>query len=108
MPLQRMYLARESDEDFATLWDEAITAGIENAEQELYRRAVEGVDEPIFYRGERVDTLRRYSDALLMFLLKARMPAVYLDRARNQANLPPVQINIVTGIEGTPGCKVIS
>jgi hypothetical protein len=37
-------------------------------------RAVEGVERPVFQRGQQVGTIREYSDRLLMFMLKARRP----------------------------------
>ncbi len=45
------------------------------------RRAVEGVIKPVFHQGKRVGTLRVYSDSLLMFLLRARRPEKFADRA---------------------------
>ena len=43
-------------------------------EAEARRRAAIGVDEPVFYKGEVVGHIRKYSDTLLMFLLKAHWP----------------------------------
>jgi len=41
---------------------------------EIDRRAVEGVREPIYYAGEKVGEKTKYSDNLLMFRTKARLP----------------------------------
>ena len=50
-------------------------------EAEAHRRAVEGVEEPVgWYRGKPGGTVRRYSDNLLMFLLKGVLPERYKDR----------------------------
>jgi len=50
-------------------------------EAEAYRRAVSGVEKKrvIFYKGEQVgeETVREYSDLLLIFIMKARMPDKY-------------------------------
>jgi hypothetical protein len=46
-------------------------------EAEAWRRAVEGVERPIVSGGKVVTTVREYSDALLIFLLKGRRPAKY-------------------------------
>ena len=35
---------------------------------EIDRRAVEGIDKPIYYKGEKVDTVKEYSDNLLRLL----------------------------------------
>lgn len=42
---------------------------------EAERRAVEGVDEPVFYEGAEVGSKRRYSDQLLTLLLKRNDPS---------------------------------
>ena len=72
-----VYEARDADPEFATAWLEALYTAIETAEGELYRRAVAGVDEPVFQGGKLVGALKRYSDVLLIFLLKAHRPTVY-------------------------------
>ncbi len=49
-----------------------------DVEHEIYRRAMEGVEEPIFagrYKEKIVGTVTRYSDSLLMFRAKALLPA---------------------------------
>ena len=43
-------------------------------EAEARRRAAMGVEEPVFYKGQVVGHIRKYSDNLLMFLLKAHWP----------------------------------
>ena len=61
---------------------EARERAIETMEAEARRRAVEGVEETVFYQGTKCGTRRRYSDNLLMFLLKAARPDVYAERAQ--------------------------
>ena len=46
-------------------------------EQEAFRRALDGVEEPIFHRGVQVGSVTKYSDNLLQFLLRGRRPNVY-------------------------------
>lgn len=84
------YNHRERDPLLAAAWAEAEEAGTQAMEQEAYRRAVHGVDEPVFWKGEPVGTVRRYSDFLLIFLLKSRRPEVYRDRAEVAVRRPPV------------------
>ena len=49
---------------------------------EATRRAVDGVEEPVdFYKGKAGGTVNRYSDNLLMFLIKAKRPE-YRDSSR--------------------------
>ncbi len=50
-------------------------------EAAAYRRAVTGWDEPVgWYRGEAGGMVRKYSDVLLIFLLKGIRPEKYRDR----------------------------
>jgi hypothetical protein len=49
-------------------------------EAEADRRAVDGVLEPVFYKGVEVGTVRKYSDRLLITRLRAEMPEKYADR----------------------------
>ena len=59
---------------------EAVNEELADAlEQEAHRRAVEGVEEPVFCRGERVGSIRKYSDPLLILLLKAKRPEQFRD-----------------------------
>ena len=73
------YHVRRHSEDFAAQWDEALGEGIDLLEAEAWRRAVTGVDKPVFYKGEVVGSITKYSDRLLMFLLRAHRPQVFRD-----------------------------
>lgn len=59
------------NKEFASDWDEAVETATDTLEKEAIRRARDGTDEPVYYQGEKVGTVKRYSDALLMFLLRA-------------------------------------
>ncbi len=48
-------------------------------EQEARRRALEGVEEPVFRGGERVGTIRKFSDSLLLAMLRAKRPEQFRD-----------------------------
>jgi hypothetical protein len=50
---------------------------VEALEREAWRRAVEGYDYPVTYGGKITDTYHKYSDTLLIFLLKANCPGKY-------------------------------
>ena len=78
---QRWYELREADEEFAAAWSEAIEQGTQRIEDEALRRAVDGWDEPVFQKGELVGHVRRYSDAILALLLRARRPETYREGA---------------------------
>lgn len=83
---QRVYEWRTDDLEFATAWDEAVESGTDELEEEARRRAFAGVDEPVFYQGEECGTIRKYSDTLLIFLLKGRRPDRYRERVTIDVN----------------------
>lgn len=68
------YEAREADPEFAKAWNDALEIACDAMEEEARRRAIKGTDEGVFYQGRKVAKLIRYSDTLLMFLLKAYRP----------------------------------
>ncbi|MBX6773030.1 MAG: hypothetical protein IRY83_14975 [Chloroflexi bacterium] len=49
-------------------------------EAEAWRRAVDGVERPVYQNGQRVGAVREYSDTLLIFLLKGGRPQKYRER----------------------------
>lgn len=71
---RHVYRTRETDPAFALAWDDASEDGTDVMEDEASRRAVVGVDKPIYHQGVKVDTVKEYSDALLKFLLTGRRP----------------------------------
>lgn len=81
IPRRTAYDWRAQDPEFAAAWDAALDVGIDALEDEAMRRALEGTDEPVFYKGEECGAIRRYSDTLTIFLLKAHRPDKYKDRA---------------------------
>jgi hypothetical protein len=70
----------EHDPEYAARFKDVDADVTEALETEARRRAQFGVEEPVYYQGQRVDTIRRFSDTLLIFLLKARRPEVYRER----------------------------
>ena len=75
----RVYELRKADPVFAAAWEEAEDIAADRLEEEARRRAVEGVAEPLVSAGKLVRgddgkpiTVRRYSDNLLLALLKTR------------------------------------
>lgn len=95
--------ARQADEDFADQWDHALEEGIDRAEQEAFRRAVQGYEQGVWHQGVQVGTETRYSDAMLSLVLKGRRKSVYADRTElTGADGGPMrsqsQVVIVTGV----------
>jgi hypothetical protein len=79
----------KKDPDYAEAFEEARAMACDRIEQEIYRRGVEGWDEPAWYEGRQVGVIRRYSDTLLIFLAKGMMPEKYKDRAEQNHTLSP-------------------
>lgn len=95
------YRARVADKAFAEAWDDAMEAGIDKAEREAFRRAVEGTEKGVWHMGSLVGTERVYSDTLLALVLKGRRKKVYADRTElTGADGGPVktQVIIATGV----------
>lgn len=57
------YRWRDSDEDFSAAWDDAIEQAADLIELEARRRAVEGIDEPVVFRGQFTYLYREAKDA---------------------------------------------
>ncbi len=62
------YLWRREDAAFAERWKLAEEAGTDLIEEEAYRRAVTGVEKPVYRGGEVVGHVADYSDSMLMFI----------------------------------------
>lgn len=83
-----------TDPDFANLWDTVMELANETIEREIYRRAVIGVDKPLSNKGVLTGhSIKEYSDNLLMFIAKARMPQKYRDAPPKGGELTEDEIN---------------
>jgi hypothetical protein len=84
------FAERHPDHPFSDEWRQAHVEAVEALELVARQRAMEGLNEPVFgnLRGEQgqnlgtgiVGHVRRPSDTLLIFLLKAMKPEVYRER----------------------------
>jgi hypothetical protein len=99
-----VYTRRNSDPDFAREMSEAIEDAVDALKLEVRRRALNGIDEPVIYKGQIMGswineqgkqvlpntpgssfvplTVKKYSDVLMMFLLKAHKPGEFRDNVR--------------------------
>ena len=83
-----------NDPAFAAAFEKARAIAADLMEDEAHRRAVEGVAQPIFYKGKMVmegegkdskpACIMKYSDRLLMFLLAGARPDRYKQRAYSE------------------------
>ena len=71
---------RKEDPDFEQAYQDARADGDDVIRAEVHRRGVEGVKQAIYHDGKVVGHKQVYSDNLLMFLAKSRMPTEFGDR----------------------------
>ncbi|WP_051244128.1 hypothetical protein [Thalassobaculum salexigens] len=76
----RAYQLKTEDAGFAEEWSEALEMATDALDAEARRRAMDGVDTPRFHQGQIAGTVKKYSDSLLMFLLRAHRPDLYRER----------------------------
>jgi hypothetical protein len=94
------YDHKSKDADFSNAWDNVIETVADAMEQEMYRRAVKGVQEPVFYKGQIVGKIRKFSDKLLEFGLKGKRPDIYRDRVDvNNHHSGSLDVNIQATID---------
>lgn len=74
---QAIYAHMRKDPEFKEQVEAARAIVVEEAETELRRRAIEGVDKGIYFKGELVATEKQYSDPLLIEFLRANAPEKY-------------------------------
>ena len=65
---------------YSEAFEAAQVVAAETLEKEARRRAVEGIEVAVYHQGKKVGTQHKYSDVLLIFLLKGAMPERYRDR----------------------------
>lgn len=70
------------EDDYRENFEKAGEVAVDRLEEEARRRAVLGVEEPVFHRGKQIATIKKYSDTLLIFLLKGARPQKYKDNAK--------------------------
>jgi hypothetical protein len=87
--------ARSIDRAFAREWEAAEEAATHKLEHEAWRRAVDGVPEPLISEGKLVRdddgrplSIQRYSDALLIEMLRINRPGRFAGRIFWKARAP--------------------
>lgn len=83
----RVYDWINNDPYFVAAMQKAGERSVDVLEEEARRRAYEGWEEDVYYKGAVVGQQRRFSDLLLMFTLKARAPEKYRERVDNRHSL---------------------
>jgi hypothetical protein len=77
--LEALYKLRHKPgaEEFAAAWDAAVERGILRIEHGALQRAIEGVERPMVSSGKLLGWYRVHNEALVLFLLRQRLPAAY-------------------------------
>lgn len=87
-----VYRLKASDEAFAARWEEALQIGVERLQDDAMKRALDGVERPVWRGGKQVGSVQQYDNRLLQFLLKAHRPETYGDKSR--AGAPPLPFDL--------------
>ena len=105
-----------ADPDFAEKWEEALDSAEARLEEEVMRRALEGEQVPVYYKGKVVGHKTRKSDTLLMFAIKnlqrrrererdvpeSPFPAPVLDRHERRLPTAGVRPSLLRPLRGLP------
>ena len=95
---------RQEDAEFAQAVEQALDMAADKLEAEARRRALDGVEEPVYQGGQQVGTRTVYSDSLLALLLKGRRKKVFAERIEQTgADGGPVKTQQVVIATGVPG-----
>ncbi len=93
---QTHYNWMSQDPEYAEAFKKAERLAADKLEEEARRRAVEGIEEPVYQGGELVGSKMKYSDTLLIFLLKGNKPDKFADRQKvEQENTGEMTIRFV-------------
>lgn len=76
------WLQNDPDGSYAAAFRAAEEEAVDLMEEAARQRAVDGWEEPVFYKGDQVAVIRKYSDVLLIFKLKGARPEKYKDRGQ--------------------------
>ncbi len=80
-------LAEQGQPEWLELWEQSLELFADRLEQEMARRAIEGVSKPVFYKGKKVGTVQEYSDQLAITLAKAVRPERFRDNVKVDADI---------------------
>src|SRR6266487_1691180 len=107
-----VYYWLEHDERFGFAYNLADAAANAHIEAEIRRRAMEGWDEPLVSAGKRLGTVRKYSDTLLIFYAKRRMPeyrdkqSVDVTTNSSAQDMQVIQETIMQALAAHPDAKI--
>ena len=82
----------ENKDDYSEAFKRAQPIAAQALLDEAIERAAHGVEEPVFYKGECVGFIKKYSDNLLIQLLKGEMPEKFRERSEVQTGNKPGEV----------------
>jgi hypothetical protein len=68
---------KDTDRKFYARWSASKSQAYEMVEEAIQRRCIEGVSQPVFYKGQLVGTKTVFSDKLMMTWLRYNQPSVF-------------------------------
>lgn len=71
------YYNYQSDPEFRRMVEDAMALGAIAIEDEAKKRALEGIEEDVYFKYDKIGVIRKYSDFLIAFLLKGHFPHKY-------------------------------
>jgi len=77
----------EADKDYAKQFSEATEDAADAMESEAWRRAMQGTEKPVFYKGKQCGSIQEFSDVLLIFMLKGARPEKYRERVEHMGGI---------------------
>lgn len=80
-------LSEQGHPEWLDLWNESLELFADRLEEEMARRAIEGVEKPVFYKGEEVGTIREFSDTLAIALAKGVRPEKFRENVKLEGSL---------------------
>lgn len=69
-----------NDPVFMAAYEVAWQSGLDALEDEVVRRGQEGTTRPVFFKGQKVGSIREYSDGQVQFMLRGHRSETYRDR----------------------------
>ena len=78
---------RRKDDEFKKACEDALEDAADRIEEEAHRRAVDGFERPVIYKGEVVDTYTDYSDSLMSMLLRGNKKEKYKERTEHSGQI---------------------
>ena len=91
------YQWKRNDRNYLAQFDLATEMTADRAEDELHRRAIDGYDKPVTYKGEIRGWYRDFSDTCLIFMLKGLRPEKYRENMVQMTANAPTAIVINLG-----------